>query len=62
MNRAFIDLLSNYPTMLDAFNQLPEYDKRALCSNLRGCVVSQDEEEAIITVRHAGLLPTEDAE
>ncbi len=56
MNQAFLDLLGRFPGMREAFDALPDYDRRALCDGLRECVVTPEEQEAIVMARHAGFF------
>jgi len=56
MNRAFLDLLARFPAMLAAFESLPDYDQRALCEGLRGCVTTTAEDDALAFMNVAGLI------
>lgn len=60
MNREFIDLISSFPVMREAFESLPEWDKKAICDGLRGCCVTPKEEEGIAIARNAGFFLQEE--
>ncbi len=57
MNREFVDLISAFPAVREAFDSLPEWDKKAICDGLRGCCVTPEEEEAIDQVEARRKVP-----